>query len=158
MLAWFRAWRARRKDRARRVFQYYDGSQFRRIDPIQAAMALQADPQFDWSKDPGLMIGGDAAATDRTVNAVRKAFDVKTFEHGGLTIEEVVGLLVTFREYLVRQKKSGSGWLISPRSTRSESTESPPNTEPKPSSDCGSTSNVSSCEEPCPLSPESTLS
>lgn len=137
--------------RSRNIFEYFDGTRLRRIDPAQAVRSLDTSKEFDWEQDPGLIEFGNAAALQRTVKAVQKAFDVRPFSTSGtngLTESETVELLMSFCNWLVYQKKSGSGLLISPTSTESKSSPNPPVTNE--TSDSGSTSNDSSSETASP--------
>lgn len=143
--------RRRALSRSRSIFQFFDGSRLRRIDPAVAIRQLDRDPDFDWENDPPLIEFGDEKALARTVAAVHRVFGTRPMTEAGdtgLTETETVELLVSFVLYLDQQKKSGRGLLILPGRTASESSAASSTT--KPNSDSGSTSNGSNSETVSP--------
>lgn len=135
--------------RGRVLFQFHDGERTRRVDPLEVARRLFADPEFDWDETPRMLMTGHAAMQLETFriigNAVRRAFEVPSVEGGGLSEIECLELLTRFRGYLGDVKKNGSLFPISP-----EPTGSPPvNHFPtKPGWDFGSTANEPSIVPP----------
>jgi hypothetical protein len=135
----------------RNTFAYFDGRRLRSIDPLVAYRRLTSFEGFDWDRDPERVANGNDKAMERTVEAVRSTFGVPAWTddgESGLTEEETYMLLISFVEYMVEQKKSGSLFPILP-----ERTEPEPSTEPSettPNFDSGSTSTASGrpCESP----------
>lgn len=122
-------------DGDRCIFGFWDGTRWRRVDPLPVFRAIESDPEFNVSRDPGLYDRGDPDATARAVAAVKRAFGVETFDgERGLTETECLLLLNEFWAYCGDVKKKAS-----------QQPTLPPPTAPEPSdvsitnsdSDCG---------------------
>ncbi len=145
--------RRRLADRRRRIFKYWGGDRYRRIDPVRAYFALQEHPTFNAAVHLKLCDAGDPEGTRITCEAVREVFEVDSYEPAhprGLTLGEQLGLLLAFYDYLDAQKKTGGSSLTS-RSSTEESTCSGCNgTTTEPSSDCGAAATGPTCGEATP--------
>lgn len=150
----------------RGIFTFYDGRQYRRIDPMVAARRLWSitipqkpmpgmdspdavipDVPFsmqDLMKD---IASGDVGRFDHACQTAgmvaRQVFDLNLFDAGGLTELECVELLGRFDDYIGDVKKNSSGSPIS-----APSTGFPENSPTSSNSDSGSTSNDSNFEPP----------
>ena len=135
-------------DRERLIFGFWDGRRWRRVDPLPVLRALDADPEFNTSRDPGLIDRGDEEARGRALSAVKRAFGVEAFDgQKGLTETELLLLLVEFWDFCADLKKKASHLPTSQ-----------PSTEPAPSVEsttvcewdcgCASTENL-----PAPATP-----
>lgn len=126
----------------RQIFRYWDGVRRRAIDPIAACRALFAHPTYNPETHPALVDLGDDNAREIMLQAGRDVFGVQPFtlEHGGLTEDETLNLMVAFAEYMAGLKKSTNLTLTSP-----EPTGLPPSVASPTSvaSDCGSMSDAS---------------
>lgn len=140
MFNWFRNRLAARR---RNVFEFWDGSRKRRIDPMVAIRRIKEHPEFDWATTPKLIDSTvDAYAMEAyalTADAVCKAFGVKLFDgETGLTEAECVALLTQFVSWLTVTKKKVSSSPISSPPTESDT---PSGKSPTPNrSGSGSTS------------------
>lgn len=121
---WFRMFgnwfKGRRSDRQREIFRYWDGSQYRRCDPVDALIRLQSHPEYNYREHPDRVDQGDQNATEITCRAVRDAFGVQQFDENsgrGLTIRETLELLSVFVLYLESLKKSIESPVILPSAT-----------------------------------------
>ena len=105
-----------RRDSRRDIFQYWDGSKYRRCDPLVAWRALwedpEVDPKLDFELATGLNAQGesvdyDPAAQDRVIGLIRKIFDVTAWTEttAGLTVNETFALLWEFLRYVNAMKK-----------------------------------------------------
>lgn len=105
--------------RARAIFRYWNGQREVAADPFEITRAIENDPAFNPEIDYALVDAGDSAAILRTVNCVRQAFKVKSFNEGGLLESECLDLMIAFLDFLGSLKKS-----TSPPPTSSPPTES----------------------------------
>lgn len=162
MLDLVRGWLSSRRESGRDIFQYWDGSRKRGIDPLTAYRALLAHPTFDWEVHPGLIDAIDSddsqtrvmaiEASEITVQAVRDVFGVVpwTDTTPGLTEAEMIGLLIGFVDYLVGVKKNSSPTLTSPEHTEQTAygTSSADPSRTNATSDSGSTPPEQQCATP----------
>ena len=120
---------------SRRVFAYFDGKHWRRIDPLQAYYELQNHAEFIADRHPREAAEGEQSAVEVCAKAVCDVFDIKPYDTRkgtGLTITERVNLLYTFGEYI--------GWL---KKNTEPSLSVPPSTEPTSESSSEETTNDS---------------
>jgi len=128
-----------RGNSSRAIFKFFGGTWWQRVDPVQAWLSLQSDPEFSMDKHlPALDAGGpesiEAAAI--TARAVRRAFNVKTLADYGLTDEECLEVFRSFCLWSDGIKKKVAGNPILPSPTASASSAiSPTNCDTV----CGST-------------------
>lgn len=151
MFGWWKRSRrmARRRERQRAIFRYWDGERERGIDPASVWRALVTHPKFNWETHPALIDDQNPAvgreALEITLNAIREVFDVGIWTEDaqgharGLTEWETINILVEFNQYLDSLKKSTNPTPTSPPPT------APPSSEivsasMNASSDSGSTS------------------
>lgn len=129
---------ARRRERQRAIFRYWDGTRERGADPAVVYRALVSHPTFDWETHPVLIDTGDKDALAITLGAIREVFGVVAWAEDndgrstGLTDWETIDLLIQFNWYLGGLKKS-----TSPTPTL------PPPTEPQSSAETSNSTNVS---------------
>lgn len=153
MFRWLWEWVARVLFRIqdRRIFSYWDGSRWRRIDPMLALRQLNAHPKYRADLHPALADTGQEEAIDITLGAARDVFAVQAFDVetcAGLTQAETLGLMVDFAVYIGSLKKS-----TSPSPTLPPPTDLPQPSEPdKSPTSCsagsGSTGSESSSDRP----------
>lgn len=109
----------------RGLFRFYDGRGWRLVDPLVMARGFWTHSTFDWDETPRLLQSGNSSIQLQAFRliacAVRDVFGVRELSEGGLSEQECLDLLCSFREYLGDVKKNGS---LFPTSV--ESTESPP--------------------------------
>lgn len=114
---------ARRRDRQRAIFRYWDGTRERGADPAVVYRAFVSHPTFNWETHPVLIDTGDKEALTITLGAIREVFGVAAWSedgHGnssGLTDWETIDLLIQFNHYIGGLKKSTSPTLTSPPPT-----------------------------------------
>jgi len=106
-MGFWQRWRQRRREAARQIFGYWDGSRERRIDPMKAARGFDAHPRFNLSKHLALVEKDDPEAIAITLEAVRDVFDVKEWTEAtpGLTQIECLALFRAFGDYIEDLKK-----------------------------------------------------
>jgi hypothetical protein len=95
--------------RSRGLFRFSDGVRVRSIDPIEALMGFEKQPQFLHDKHPRKAQDGDLESLKIVAEAVRLAFGIPEFtEVGkpGLTVRECFELYCVFSRYLSSLKKS----------------------------------------------------
>ncbi len=109
MLIKFLSWLLGPRRSARGIFRFWDGQKERAVDPFEILRAIANDPEFVLERDSSLMIKGDDDATQITVRCVRRAFDVKHFNEGGLLEDECLQLIEGFYEFLGALKKNTNG-------------------------------------------------
>lgn len=129
-----------RRDSSRAIFKFFGGTWWQRVDPVQAWLSLQSDPEWSMDKHlPALDAGGpesiEAAAI--TARAVRRAFGIKPLSEYGLTDEECLEVFRSFCLWSenIKKKVSGKPTLPLPTTTSRSSVISPKNFDTA----CGST-------------------
>lgn len=106
----------------RGIFVYWDGQKKRNGDPLAIARILREDPEFIYERHMAEMsilekspnITSDDAETALEAlrissAAARRAFALPSFEDGGLSEAECIGLLSSNAEYSFLLKKNGNG-------------------------------------------------
>jgi hypothetical protein len=127
MLRWLRRLFGKRDalgyaDADREIFEYWDGQRVRRGDPLAIHRTIICAPEeeFNIKVDPkaarvptpeGLL------ATGRMAAIVRKAFDVKSVDEGGLTDGECIRLFVEFGALIRVLEDDARPLASSPRPT-----------------------------------------
>jgi len=149
MFGFIARWLDHRRENSRKIFSYWDGQRTRRIDPMQAARALDGHPTFVPKVHLMLLEKGDKDGIDVTLQATRDVFGVKEWSESqpGLTEAETLQLLDDFAAYneSLKKKHSQSPTLFAP--TEKESSTDGDLDTPS-TSDSGSTSSESSSAVP----------
>lgn len=120
----YRRWR---RNRARFVFRFFDGTRTRSADPYMVYRFLDQHPTFKWEHIEDVdhedgSIAGEAA--DITIAAARQAFGIPEFDgvHDSLTAAEVLAVVREYGWWLdSAKKKLGPGSISSSRSAGSPS-------------------------------------
>lgn len=157
MFRWLFYLRWWKRQRDRQIFRFHDGTRVRKIDPMPAYLAIIENPDHrrvfadTMGTDP--VQQGRAAIESATI--VRRAFGIPEFEKGGLTVNECLGLALTFMQYVEDCKKKADTLPISAPSM--EPTTSPDTTASPPESvlDLSSPPPESSTDAPQEPSPPS---
>lgn len=131
MFNWFRAWRRRRQEqKTRAIFEYWDGRNFRKLDPWKAHRDIQADPDFNMEAHIELACMGSEPEVSNCIKCVCKVFGVERYDPKtgrGLTDGELLDLIAELLDYLeALQKKTRPGPTLSP------ATDLPPSTSQEP--------------------------
>lgn len=138
------------RPREQLIYHYWDGQKMRSVDPVKvykkmAEVGQELSANIRVSTSPSK---GAAKAYESVVKAVRGIFDLQSFEEGGLTEIDTVGLLDHFLIFCGRLKKNTSPSSMSSTSLEDSKTSSeavaPPITS---SSDSGSTASDPSTEK-----------
>lgn len=130
----------------RDIFEFYDGSQKRRVDPLVILDSLQ-DHEFDVDTDLEKAISGDVEANRRLVSMVRDVFGIKQYEDGGLThLECSDNVFEKYMTFIHELKKKRNVLPMPPEPTVSESSETT-STMPH-ESDSSSTKDEQTNDEP----------
>lgn len=112
---------ARALNRHRLLFSFWDGSRFVSSDPFVLFRRMINTQDFDLEADLKMLQVPDPKLVTQKIGyiaeGVRKIFDLKPFESGGLSELECVQLLLTFSDFLDRVKKNGASSLISSPAT-----------------------------------------
>ncbi|HEY4262903.1 MAG TPA: hypothetical protein VGM98_22275 [Schlesneria sp.] len=107
----------------RGLFCFHDGRRWRHVDPLVVARGFWTHPSFDWDETPKLLQSGNSSiqlqAFQSIAVAVRDVFSVRELSEGGLSEQECLDLLSSFRQYLGDVKKNGSLFPISVEPTAS---------------------------------------
>jgi len=100
-------WLARRRRKARDIFEYHDGVRTRWIDPLVAYEAIFSDPECNVSRDFA-DADTDNDAFVRVLAMTCRVFDINEWDEQtpGLTRDEVNTLLSNFFTYMATLKKS----------------------------------------------------
>jgi hypothetical protein len=128
-------WRARARRNERRLFEFFDGRGFRRVDPWPVYRAVFNDDQFIIGKtqnDPADMVHLAAELNEpefsHAVACVHRAFKTQPYDHRtgyGLTDPEAFALLVEFLEWCADLVKKNDGSPTSLPPTASTSSTGP---------------------------------
>lgn len=141
------------KPKQRLIYRYFDGEKVVKVDPMAVyRKVMDVGPELDadialWNSPSNAAVKG----LDGIIDKVRKIFDLKPFEQGGLTDVEASQLLDHFLVYVGWSKKNT---VTSPNSS-SPTPDSPPSTSPdaQPTdniSDSGSADDGGTTEPPEP--------
>lgn len=156
---------------AREIFEFFDGQETRAVDPLAVYRALWTDGQCDLkadakiAADPKMIRDGVpvrsiytleevTAAEGRVMDLTRRAFGLKPFEEGGLTLLETDALLGRFLRYVegIKKKRNPSRTttpISAPTGSASSDLTPPENSAPTNSaSDCGCTVSESAAAAP----------
>lgn len=140
-----RDWLARRKsNRARQLFEYFDGRRVVRRDPLQILRDYQADPDFNEERDAAAVAEGDPEATERLLVCVTRVLHLQRYNPDtgvGLTDNQVGETMTAFWDYVERVSKKPDAGPTSSRNTDGGSSGAKEAQEPTTSScsDCGCT-------------------
>ena len=107
-------------DKDKRLFKYWDSTQWRYIDPVTAFRKCQHHEAMDWDNKGTLIEAGSEPETTEYVQAICDIFDVEKYDEStgeGLTETELAGLLNHLTEWLLGVKKNTSGSSTSPEPT-----------------------------------------
>lgn len=103
-------------DTERMIFEFNDGKQTRKVDPLEISIALancevdfDADVKLvqtlDQSDEVSMALKKDAmAALGRIIVAARTAFNILPMDKGGLTVNETLGVMRRFSESMAQKK------------------------------------------------------
>ena len=162
LFAWLRNRRARRaNERARLLFQFFDGSKLRRVDPMRVWREICADKEFNLQTMCELVDKQEEPETTYCLNCLCRVFAVERYDDAtgtGLTDGQLLNLLVDFEDYLDRlQKKTRPGQILPSPTGSVQSPVSPaaPPDPTKPSSASGSTLNEPRPDTPTEASAQS---
>ena len=91
----------------RDIFQYWDGTKKRRIDPAIPWKKLWADPDCNVERDFPAADAGDQEAWDRVQSMACRMFDLTAWNEDtpGLTQEEINGVLADYMVFMAALKK-----------------------------------------------------
>lgn len=158
------------RPREQLIYHYWDGQKMRSVDPVKvykkmAEVGQELSANIRVSTSPSK---GAAKAYESVVKSIRGIFDLQSFEEGGLTEIDTVGLLDHFLIFCGRLKKNTNPSSMSSTSLADSKISSAEESQRiTPSSDSGSIANDPSTEklassptEPLspgePLNPETT--
>ena len=104
----------------RGLFLFYDGRRWRSVDGLATLRAFLEVEGFDWDETPRMLatvgIKSQLQAIESIASAVREAFQLESFENGGLSETNCVDLLAAFQDFAGHVKKNGSLYPTSPDS------------------------------------------
>lgn len=142
---------ARRFERERALFRFWDGTGWRSIDPWRTWRAVQNCKTFSFANQLFLVDAGEDQETNACIAALCEIFGVQRFDGtAGLTDWEILSLYLSLSDYLDALKKN-----TSPGPTSSPPSDPPSSTSPaspgeatNSSSACSSTPNEANCGNP----------
>lgn len=117
------------KPEERNIYEFWDGSQERAVDPVRVLMTLKAQEGLDLEADLARLESGDldamAKSNEVVVGAVHAAFGTEPFgrvdgEQKGLLDVEALQLLRDFLGYAAGLAKKNGQTPTSPLSTDSD--------------------------------------
>ena len=118
MTVWFKK---KNTDEGKRLFSYWDGSKYRRVDPYVTWRLYCNHEGIDHESGELIDQGIEPFVTD-FINALCEIFDVERWDdktETGLTEQEIVGLTCELAEWFDSVKKNGDGGSISSQPTDS---------------------------------------
>jgi len=110
-MTWVKRWAERRRQRARGLFKYHDGTRTRRADPAEIWRKLLNHPEMAFEEMLPLAEQGTMPEREIVIKALCEVFDVKQYDDAtqtGLTEWEILQLVGDFDEYLDWLKKNTS--------------------------------------------------
>jgi hypothetical protein len=170
MFDWLWNWSKKRQDsispasalypeRERLIFEYWDGEQTQKGDPLELHLALMAEKSINLKSDWTMAFSEVASASDmgaaavadsvkRLVASIRTVFNIKPLKDGGLSYHECLLLLAEFLLMIHSLKKNTNPLPTSlkPMAPASLDESSPT----RNSSGSGSTGGESTAGEPVP--------
>lgn len=128
-----------RSKRDRKIFSFWDGTRWRRVDPLVVFRGLVDHPTYNMETHPLLVETGDDEAYLVMLQATRDVFGIKPLsDDGGLTECETMGVHFAFSDFMVDLKKSISPGLTPQSSTEPVSSPAISESPTSASLDCGS--------------------
>ena len=115
-------------DAARLLYRFWDGRQWRRVDPWRTYRAILADPKFNLETHLPLVEKGVEPETTHCMQAICSAFGVQRYDVAagtGMTDWELLSLLDSFTGYLDALEKKTDDGRISSSPTGGTSSGSP---------------------------------
>lgn len=162
MLRFIREMRARRAarrfERERALFRFFDGRRWRSVDPWSTWRAIAGCETFDFKRQGFLVDQSSEPETTRCIEALCRIFAVERYDdaqRSGLTDWEIISLYLDLSAYLEALKKNTSpGPTSSPpmAPASSPATQDSPAPQSEATNSCsasGSTPNVASCDKAC---------
>ena len=111
------------RERKRKIFRFFDGTQMRAVDPLRAWMLLLTDPHLEMPRHISELESHDdrisAEAGLIVAAAARRAFGLSEFSAGGSTDQECIDAFQVYLEWLGAQKKTSNSSLTSQQPTGS---------------------------------------
>ena len=122
MIRWLKNLFARRdgfgyKPNDKRIFPYFDGTRWRKGDPLVLHRALLENKSTELAFDPGVAAIPNLEgmkAVGRLAKAVRESFDVPPVEKGGLTEIECLLLFAEFGKFIQQLREDAGPLAYSP--------------------------------------------
>jgi hypothetical protein len=121
----------------RDIFRFFDGQQWRSIDPLAAYYIMVSHSECDAAHDLPALVRDDFQTPQeawetvaRVQTMIRDMFGLKPFEQGGLTHFEADDLLGEFLAYIDRVKKKRNRLPQSSRSTAPTSSDNSTTKQP----------------------------
>lgn len=115
-------WRKRSVDRSRLIFEFWDGQQVARRDPLLLERRIAMHPE--WRPDVHCIEANDGnqQAYELTLRALREIFEVEAYDGTkGMTEWEVMGLFTDYLSFMEEVKKNMLHLQTLPVSTESTS-------------------------------------
>lgn len=114
-----RDWLARRKaERARQLFEYFDGARVVRRDPLRILRDYHADPHYSEERHAEAVQEGDPEATELFLACAARVLGLHRYDHRtgrGLTDNQVGEAMTRFWDYVESvAKKPAAGPTSSP--------------------------------------------
>jgi hypothetical protein len=113
MLGWLRRWwRERRRRQERLLYEYFDGSHFRFVDPWATYRALYGSPVFDIGMQLAAAVAGEEPEISKARECICAAFKCSPYDEAtgqGLTDEELFALLDHFLDWTWGIQKKTNG-------------------------------------------------
>lgn len=132
---WLRSWF--RAQMPRDIFEFWDGTRYRRVDPLVVCRSIDNHKEFNAEQHSKLVDMGDDEGIAITAKAVRDAFGVEALSTGGgMTETECCDLLKDFWNWCGEVKKKRNPSPISHPPMEPQHSET---SMPNSSSDFGST-------------------
>jgi len=125
MWEWLKKWwDARRLRRERLLYEFFDGRNFRRVDPWATYRHLYGSPTFDMAEQLSAAVAGEEPELSKAREAICSAFGCTSYDpklETGMTDEELFALLNHFIEWCFALEKKTNGSPILSRNAASTS-------------------------------------
>lgn len=143
MFQWLRRWREAKRLAQRRLFRFWDGQQWRYVDPYATYRKLVYHPTINLEAIGPLAEAGREPEATQLIQVISEGFGIPRWDpdtRRGMTDQELLTVLYQFWDAIEALKKNGSPGPTSWPPTDSESppAQGSPSSTTKPSSDCGS--------------------
>lgn len=108
MFRWLKRWLLGRK-----IFEFFDGTKHRRVDPMLIYRKMIAHPEWSFQNEGRDLQIWDSEAWGKTAELIREIFDIPKYDGAvGLTEEELLDLFTSFVVWSQKKRQKIGGLPI----------------------------------------------